>query len=266
MGAQMKFRFNLHVLIFSLLTLAACAQKSEVDTHRSQDLTQDLGLRGDDDTIGNKTSKTDSSEIDYNNFVLLAVASMPSGGGYSTGSSAFRSLKNSITLTANDRLEVDNKRIQSFCSGATYLVFLKTLSLIQTQPSQWSRSLLSSLLVGDQSDGSGAWGRWNSNGPGTARFFFETGLGSNFYDWSQAKPGDFMKIWWSTSIGRSEHGHSVIFMGNKNTNGTTYVGIWSANTSNPDGTSGMGIKWYPKNSIVRALFSRLTHLSALPNV
>jgi len=50
--------------------------------------------------------------------------------------------------------------------------------------------------------GEGIWGRWNANGPGTARLFRELQLGQNFDNFNQAKPGDFMKIFWSRQVGK----------------------------------------------------------------
>jgi hypothetical protein len=202
---------------------------------------------------------------DYNALVLRAVAAMPVGGGYSTRPAAARALKEATTLR-NDRLEVRTQPIPSFCSGATYLVFLKALALANENQKPWDRAVLEALLVKGQDDGTGVWGRWNANGPGTARLFFELGLGKNFYDWAEARPGDFMKIFWNQNIGSHESGHSVVYLGMKELGGTTHVGIWSSNTSNPDGTSGMGIKWYPKSQIHRALFSRLENIEAIRNV
>src|SRR5204863_8378 len=72
---------------------------------------------------------------------------------------------------------------------------------------------LEKLIIRDQRDGEGIWGRWNANGPGTARLFHELQLGSNFDNFDQAKPGDCMKIFWSRQVGKSEHAHSTIFVG-----------------------------------------------------
>jgi hypothetical protein len=35
-------------------------------------------------------------------------------------------------------------------------------------------------MIRGQRDGEGIWGRWNANGPGTARLFHEMNLGENF--------------------------------------------------------------------------------------
>ncbi|MEO7167519.1 MAG: hypothetical protein ABI016_10840, partial [Chthoniobacterales bacterium] len=101
-------------------------------------------------------------------------------------------------------------------------------------------------------DGAGIWGRWNANGPGTARLFHELGLGRNFDDFAEAQPGDFMKIFWSPEVGRAEHGHSVIYLGTEKKLGLDYVRFWSSNIP-----FGYGEKSVPRSKIVHAIFSRL---------
>jgi hypothetical protein len=61
-----------------------------------------------------------------------------------------------------------------------------------------------------------------------------------------------MKIFWSKSVGRSESGHSVIFLGTENRAGVEYVRYWSSNVP-----SGYGEKEVPRNKITYAIFSRL---------
>jgi hypothetical protein len=111
---------------------------------------------------------------------------------------------------------------------------------------------LNQLVIRDQHDGEGIWGRWNANGPGTARLFHELGLGRNFDDFAQAQPGDFMKIFWTKNVGKRESGHSVIFLGSENRGGIEYVRYWSSN--NP---AGYGEKEVPRSKIANAIFSRL---------
>jgi hypothetical protein len=117
------------------------------------------------------------------------------------------------------------------------------------------------LMIQNQADGEGAWGRWNANGPGTARLFFETGAGRNFTEWEDAKPGDFLKIFWNDQIGAAEKGHSVIFLGLENQNGEEKVSYWSSNE--PDGYS---VKTIPRSKIRRAVFSRLETPNKLSGV
>jgi hypothetical protein len=107
-------------------------------------------------------------------------------------------------------------------------------------------------MIRGQRDGEGIWGRWNANGPGTARLFHEMDLGQNFDDFAEAQPGDFMKIFWSPEVGRAEHGHSVIYLGMEKKLGLDYVRYWSSNIP-----TGYGEKSVPRNKIVHAIFSRL---------
>jgi hypothetical protein len=191
---------------------------------------------------------------------------MPGGGGYSIGSSANQGLSHAAR-TDGDTLEVNaSHATPSYCSGATYLVFLKTIAALQNRHQiTLPPSALESLRIHGQPDGAGIWGRWNANGPGTARLFAELGIGHNFTDLSQARPGDFLKIWWSDSIGGSEHGHSVIFMGRGTQDGIPYLSYWSSNVP-----GGYGVRSVPMTRIHRMLFSRLTapqsldHSTSLP--
>ncbi|HEY8899156.1 MAG TPA: hypothetical protein VIM61_01915 [Chthoniobacterales bacterium] len=190
---------------------------------------------------------------DWNAAVLAAVRSMPTGGGYSVTS------ETSARLRAATGVGADNLRISpaiarpSYCSGATYLVLLKALAGAQaTGALQLDPATLQALAPAMQRDGQGAWGRWNANGPGTARLFHELGVGRNFTSWEAARPGDFLKIFWRDAVGSDERGHSVIFLGVENRDGVESVRFWSSNK--PDG---YGEKVVPKAKIARALFSRL---------
>jgi hypothetical protein len=120
---------------------------------------------------------------------------------------------------------------------------------------------LDKLMIRDQRDGEGIWGRWNANGPGTARLFHELGLGRNFDNFAEARPGDFMKIFWSNRVGRTESGHSVIFLGTENRLGVEYVRFWSSNVPH-----GYGEKSVPRSKIAYAIFSRLERPSNLTRI
>jgi hypothetical protein len=187
--------------------------------------------------------------------IVKAIESMPTGGGYRASGPAITALRNSMrTGDAGISLE-PSQAMPSFCSGATYLVFLATLNELQhTGQIAMSGATLRALLVEGQSDGSGVWGRWNANGPGTARLFFETGLGRNFTSFDDARPGDFMKVWWNDQIGAQEHGHSVIYLGMENRTEGPYVHYWSSNIP-----GGFGHAYVARTKIRRALFSRLEH-------
>ena len=190
-----------------------------------------------------------------NRLILNEISSMPSGGRYSTSAAANHALQGAVT-TSSEILRVDGfHAVPSYCSGATYLVFLKTLSALQSNHQlSLTPETATALKPTGQPDGRGIWGRWNANGPGTARLFYELGLGPNFTDLQRALPGDFLKIFWNDGIGATEHGHSVIFLGTEEKNGIKYLKFWSSNIP-----GGYGEKVVPQSRAHRMLFSRLEH-------
>ena len=190
---------------------------------------------------------------DCNAVVLEQINKMPRGGRYSVSRVAKIRLQSSAHFESGKFFFLPTKASPSFCSGATYLVFIRTIEELRARGQlQLDYATLNQLIIRDQHDGEGIWGRWNANGPGTARLFHELGLGRNFTDFSQAKPGDFMKIFWNRHVGRRESGHSVVFMGTEKRLGQEYVRYWSSNIP-----SGYGEKSVPRNKIAFAIFSRL---------
>jgi len=190
---------------------------------------------------------------DLNGLVLDQVKHMPTGGRYSASHFATIKLQSAAHFESGKFFIIPTAPYPSFCSGATYIVFIKTIEALRDR-GQLSLDFptLNQLVIRDQHDGEGVWGRWNANGPGTARLFHELGLGRNFDKFEEARPGDFMKIFWSQQVGRSEHGHSVIFLGTENRFGMEYIRYWSSNIP-----SGYGEKTVPRSKIAYAIFSRL---------
>jgi hypothetical protein len=189
----------------------------------------------------------------YNNVILEQIRAMPSGGRYSASRTATIRLQSAAHFESGIFSVVPDAASPSYCSGATYLVFIKTIEALRARGTlSLNYATLESLLIRNQRDGEGIWGRWNANGPGTARLFHEMDLGENFDDFAQAEPGDFMKIFWSPEVGRTEHGHSVIYLGTEKRAGLEYVRFWSSNIP-----SGYGEKAVPRTKIVHAIFSRL---------
>src|SRR6201997_4962778 len=189
----------------------------------------------------------------YNDLILDQVHKMPTGGKYSVSHVAKIKLQSAAHFESGKFFVIPTKPYVSFCSGATYLVFIRTIEALRDNGQlQLDFATLNQLMIRDQHDGEGIWGRWNANGPGTARLFHELGLGRNFDNVDQAKPGDFMKIFWSRQVGRNEHGHSTIFLGIENRPDGQYVRYWSSNVP-----SGYGEKSVPRSKIAFAIFSRL---------
>jgi len=199
----------------------------------------------------------DNSVSSINRLVLDAVKTMPREGRYSTSPSANRALFSAVRTSGGTLSVNTSSATPSYCSGATYLVLLKVLSDLQASGKlSLSSETVSDLKPSGQPDGTGIWGRWNANGPGTARLFHELGLGPNFTDPSAAHPGDFLKIFWNDGIGATEHGHSVIFLSQDPKADT--LTFWSSNIPN-----GYGERTVPQRRIKRMLFSRLEHPEAI---
>ncbi|MFK7849460.1 MAG: hypothetical protein AB8D78_00655 [Akkermansiaceae bacterium] len=179
-----------------------------------------------------------SRDLDFHSKVLTAVQSMPSGGGYDGGDPTKNLLHGACALE-DGKLRVDASRAKpSFCSGATYLVLLKALG-------DGPEALLPEM---DQQDGHGVFGRWNSNGPGAAKLVADLDAGKNYTSWSQARPGDFLKIWWTDQIGGRERGHLVVYLGHDE----NVVRFWSSNQP-----GGYGAKSVSRSDCKRVLFTRI---------
>lgn len=175
----------------------------------------------------------------FNSRILAAIRTMPAGGGYD-GSDATKNLLHGACDPTDGGIRVNAHRAKpSFCSGATYLVLLKALA---SAP----ETLLPQI---DQKDGHGIFGRWNSNGPGAAKLVADLGAGKNFTSWDEARPGDFLKIWWTESIGASERGHHVVYLGHD----ARTVRFWSSNQP-----GGYGAKSVARSDCKRVLFTRIT--------
>ena len=188
-----------------------------------------------------------------NSLILEQMRKMPSGGKYSVSHFAKIKLESAAHFESGKFFVIPTAPYPSFCSGATYVVFIKTIEALRDSGQlKLDFATLNQLVIRDQHDGEGIWGRWNANGPGTARLFHELGLGSNFTDFAQAQPGDFMKIFWNNNVGRRESGHSVIFLGTTNHPDGEYVRFWSSNIP-----GGYGEKEVPRSKIAAAIFSRL---------
>ena len=188
-----------------------------------------------------------------NELILQQIREMPVGGKYSASRTATIRLQSAAHFESGKFFILPDAASPSYCSGATYLVFMKTIEALRDRGDlQLKYETLDQLMIRGQPDGAGIWGRWNANGPGTARLFYELGLGRNFDDFEEARPGDFMKIFWSPEVGREEHGHSVIYLGTEKKAGLDYVRFWSSNIP-----FGYGERSVPRTKIVHAIFSRL---------
>jgi len=191
------------------------------------------------------------AERDPNGLILRILKTMPQGGGYSATAGATRDLQSAVQVNAGTLYVQPAAARSTYCSGATYLVFIQAIQRLMPG-SRVGERLAEALAIKGQPDGVGVWGRWNANGPGTACLFCELRLGRNFTSFDEARPGDFMKIFWTDAVGSREHGHSVIYLGKGPVNGVETVRFWSSNKP-----GGYGTKEVPRSRISHAIFSRL---------
>lgn len=200
--------------------------------------------------------------IPQNQRVISAINAMPKGGGYSTRAVAHNSLSHSIKVQGNELNLSPRVARPSYCSGATYLVLLEMVRAAQERGDfQLSQQEALALRMTGQADGVNAWGRWNANGPGAAKIIHDLKIGYNFESYAKARPGDFMKMFWTDEIGKYERGHLVVYLGSYQHNGIEYVRFWSSNQP-----KGYGMKSVPKSSIKWAIFSRITKLENIKRV
>jgi hypothetical protein len=194
----------------------------------------------------------------FNQRVLDAISEMPQKGDYAVTRAASEALSAAIQIRDGSLRVQPSRACPSYCSGATYLVFLIALeNELHGLPSGNALdAVLDALRVAGQTDGVGVWGRWNANGPGMAKFFKDTGIGRSFWDGEGTPaPGDFLKLWWKDPIGKDEFGHSVVFLGyTVSAEGEKGILAWSSHKP-----FGYGTKFFPYTKIRHALFSRCEH-------
>lgn len=196
----------------------------------------------------------------FSDHVLWVIKKeMPKGGGYSATPTTVNALVGNAVKWDNkkDKLLINPSKAQpSFCSGACYLVLLKALQKWQNTTGLQlpAKAWKCFDIYLDQKDGHGVWGRANANGPGFAKLIADTGTGLNFTDYKDARPGDFLKIFWTDDIGRKERGHLVVYLGYEKKNGSTILHYWSANKPTGYSTKSCDIK-----QAKHLIFTRITH-------
>jgi hypothetical protein len=184
-----------------------------------------------------------------------SLSTFRKGGGYKTNAQAFDALiRQACRWNPSLRRPVflTGLAYPSFCSSACYLHLLNTLEIwdsAQERPVISEQAWLALIPRLEQADGVGPWGWANANGPGLAVLIHTLGAGINFEDWRYARPGDFMKIFWTDQIGHREFGHLTVLIKYSD----DQVSFWSSNM--PDG---YGVKTVPKEQIKRVIFTRIT--------
>lgn len=196
-----------------------------------------------------------AGELSWYKALRVGLAQFRDGGGYKTNAEAMEALaEKACRWNPRTRRPVFliRKAKPSFCSSACYLLLLQTLQIWdanQPRPVISERAWLALVPRMGQHDGDGPWGWANANGPGLAVLVHRLGAGINFEEWRNARPGDFMKIFWTEHIGRRELGHLTVLIKDEG----EQVTFWSSNMPN-----GYGVKTVPKSMIKRVIFTRIT--------
>src|SRR5947207_14276009 len=97
---------------------------------------------------------------------------MPQGGRYSVSHFAKIRLQSSAHCQSGKFFILPSAASPSFCWGATYLVFIRTIGALRARGAiHLDYSTFEHLIIRYQSDGGGIWCRWRANGPVSARLF-----------------------------------------------------------------------------------------------
>ncbi|HEX5177199.1 MAG TPA: hypothetical protein VFV83_09235, partial [Chthoniobacteraceae bacterium] len=100
-----------------------------------------------------------------NDVILQQIREMPVGGKYSASRTATIRLQSAAHFESGKFFVLPDAASPSYCSGATYLVFMKTIAALRERGDlQLNYETLDQLMIRGQADGAGIWGRWNANG------------------------------------------------------------------------------------------------------
>lgn len=250
----------LTALLMVLPTVYAAGKRGEGVKLKQRDFSTPARLK-------KATGTTQAKQVVFNQYVLWAIQNkMPAGGGYSATPQTVNHLAGNVVSwqPSTQKLTVNPLNARpSFCSAACYLVLLQALQ-------KWEQHSTNKLpavawqafnIAENQADGHGVWGRANANGPGLAKLVADVGAGVNFTDVALARPGDFLKIFWSPDIGAKERGHLVVYLGAEKKNDRIYLRYWSANK--PEGYS---TKSVPLDQMHNIIFTRITAPQNFANV
>lgn len=155
----------------------------------------------------------------FNKFILKAIdivqATAPDGGGY------FANIKAQPPETPiGYELKLFGKslfkpqRKTSFCSGATYAVFIEALNMIYADSTKeldferFEAFRMEELDGKRREDGVKFWGKWNDDGYGNHYAMVQYSKIGTRISPEEALPGDFVNISWTNG-----GGHSTVFLG-----------------------------------------------------
>lgn len=229
--------------------------------------------------------------IDYNAKVMEIIRALPTGGGYSRGNS-FVSPKFQTHNIGGGNWELRvYDGFPSHCTSATYALFGHLVALLHNGgkialTADQLRWLEVSWRTPDGAalvDGQDPWWIFNANGAGAAALIKHTGIGVSFRDdkLAEARPGDFLKIFWNGNVGASEQGHQVVYTGRRQVGGGEMICFWGSQkqgTRKRNGRrqplyfpareggkvhNGYGEVCRPRGDIKHMVFSRITCMEQL---
>jgi hypothetical protein len=231
--------------------------------------------------------------VDYNAMILDIIKGLPNGGGYSRDGRFQRPIVQARNIGSGHwEMKVYDGQ-PSHCASAAYAVYAHLAAVLNnsgkiTLSAAQIRSLEVTWTMPDGKalvDGQGPFWIFNANGAGVAAFLKHTGTGMSFRDDKllYARPGDFLKLFWSENVGASEKGHQVIYTGHRVMDGRDMVCFWSSQhqgkkkrgggtealyfpaEKNGEVHDGYGEVCRPREDIKEMVFSRVTcmqHLAA----
>lgn len=188
-------------------------------------------------------------------YVLDAVRSMPTGGGYASDRVAeLRLAQRGITRSSRGLRVAPRAAAPTFCSAACYMVLLQALQASDAAAALTPAAWNSLRVETEHPDGYLSWGRVNANGPGLAKWVQDLQAGFSFSSVSHARPGDFLKFFHTDEIGAGERGHMVVYLGTARIRGELCIHYWSSNAP-----GGFGTRYVPLRRIHHPIFTRITH-------
>lgn len=203
----------------------------------------------------------------YNSAVLQAIDKVQAhemdGGGYFIGIFA-KPTESPVgyALTLGDYALLDPPRSTSYCSGASYAVFIEALNIIcgdklhKLDDARKESLRMQEPDGGRREDGVKFWGHFNDDGYGSQFALVQySKMGAEVLP-DQAMPGDFCNISWASGVG-----HSVVFLGwfTDPISNQKYMRYWSSQK----GTNGFGDQSVSIKRIKAVKFVRLTNPDSL---
>ncbi len=197
----------------------------------------------------------------YNKYILSAIDEVQKtaldGGGYFIGIKAVPTESPiGYDLKLLGKKLISAPRTTSYCSGASYTVFVESLNLMyscknKTMPEENYEAMRMQEPDGSRrEDNVKFWGKWNADGFGTQFALVQYSKIGKKISPQNARPGDFVNISWKSGLG-----HSVVFLGwnidEKNDTNLVYF-------SSQPVTNGFGDVSVNVNRIKEVLFVRLS--------